>query len=116
MFGMRSALAKRGSLLLTISTLSMAASQAQALDRHVDIVNSTNDTIERFYASNVDEDDWEEDILGDDILGPGRAVTVNFDDDSGYCMFDFKAVFSDGDVLVRRRVNVCEISSYTYRP
>jgi hypothetical protein len=29
-------------------------------------------------------------------------------------MFDFRAVFSDGDVLVRRKINVCEIGTYRY--
>lgn len=29
-------------------------------------------------------------------------------------MFDFRAVFSDGDVLVDDKINVCEIGTYRY--
>lgn len=74
----------------------------------------TRHTIVRFYASNVGEKDWEEDILGQDVLRPGQSVTVNVDDGSGYCLYDFKAVFDDGDELVRSRIDVCEVSSYRY--
>jgi hypothetical protein len=29
-------------------------------------------------------------------------------------MFDFRAVFDDGDVLERGDVNICEIGTFTY--
>lgn len=90
------------------------ATGAFAQDRRVQIVNKTGYTIIEFYGSNVGANDWEEDILGVDILRSGRTQTINFDDGSGYCMFDFKAVFSDGDVLTAKRINVCEIGTYTY--
>ena len=41
-------------------------------------------------------------------------MRIDFDDGTGYCMFDFRAVFSDGDVLIREEINVCEIPSYRY--
>ena len=90
------------------------ASPAAALDRHVKIINETSFDIVEFYGSNTGTNDWEEDILGKDVLYSGKSVNVNFDDGSGYCMFDFRAVFSDGDVLVRRKINVCEIGTYRY--
>ncbi len=87
---------------------------AQALDRHVTIVNDTNTDIVEFYGSQVDAKDWQEDILGSKVLSAGSSVSVNFDDGTGYCMFDFRAVFADGDVLVRKKINVCEIGTYRY--
>jgi hypothetical protein len=90
------------------------SSPAAALDRHVKIINETSFDIVEFYGSNTGTNDWEEDILGKDVLYSGNSVNVNFDDGSGYCMFDFRAVFSDGDVLVRRKINVCEIGTYRY--
>lgn len=90
------------------------AAPASALDRHVKIVNKTGYTIMEFYGSNTGSDSWEEDILGLDVISPNTTTTINFDDGSGYCMFDFKAVFDDGDVLIRKRVNICEVGSYTY--
>lgn len=90
------------------------ATPASAADRRVRIVNDTGYTIVEFYGSNVGSDSWEEDILGYDVIGPYSSMMIDFDDGSGYCLFDFKAVFNDGDVLTRKRVNVCEISTYTY--
>jgi hypothetical protein len=93
----------------------LGASAASAEDRRVRIINETSHTIVRFYASNVGRNSWEEDILGRSVLRPGESVVVNVDDGSGYCLFDFKAVFDDGDELTRSRVDVCKISSYRYR-
>jgi len=87
---------------------------ASALDRRVTIVNNTGFTIIRFYGSNKGSDSWEEDILGSDVLGPGQRVQINFDDGTGYCKFDFKAVFDDGDVLTKKNINICKIGTFTY--
>ena len=87
---------------------------AAALDRRVTIVNNTNYTIMEFYGSNKGTDSWEEDILGRDVLRPGQSVRIDFDDGTGYCKFDFKAIFDDDDVLVAQGINVCKIGTYTY--
>lgn len=88
---------------------------AQALDRRVRIVNETGYTIVRFYGSNKGSTSWEEDILGSEVLRSGQSVVINFNDNSGYCIFDFRAEFEDGDVLEKTGVNVCEIGTFTYR-
>jgi hypothetical protein len=92
----------------------IAVGSAEALDRHVTIVNETSVDIVEFYGSQVDAKDWQEDILGSKVLSAGSSVSINFDDGTGYCMFDFRAVFADGDVLVRNKINVCEVGTYRY--
>lgn len=87
---------------------------AVAEDRRVEIVNETGFTMTHFYGSNKKTDSWEEDILGDDVLPSGSSVMINFDDGTGYCVFDFRAVFEDGDEVVEHDINVCEIGTYTY--
>jgi hypothetical protein len=96
------------------AALAFAAVSAAAEDRRVEIVNDTGFTMTHFYGSNKKSDSWEEDILGDDVLPSGSSVVINFDDGTGYCVFDFRAVFEDGDELVDREVNVCEIGTFTY--
>lgn len=86
-----------------------------AANRHVDIVNATGKTLSEFYASNSGTDDWEEDVLGSDTLADGEVFDVDIDDGTGACKFDFKAVFTDGTSHVRRGVDVCSISKFTYR-
>lgn len=99
---------------LAASLSVISALPASALDRRVTIVNDTGYTIVRFYGSNKGTDSWEEDILGRDVLRSGQSVRIDFDDGSGYCKFDFKAVFDDGDVLTAHDINVCKIGTYTY--
>jgi ABC-type glycerol-3-phosphate transport system substrate-binding protein len=99
--------------LVAAATL-MGASASHAEDRHVRIINETSHTMVSFYASNTARNSWEEDILGREELGPGQDVNINIDDGSGHCLFDFKAVFDNGQVLIRHNINVCETSSYRY--
>jgi hypothetical protein len=85
---------------------------ANAYDRTVRLVNDTGRTIVEFYASNVGTDSWQEDILGDHVLPPGRSALLDMDDGTGYCVFDFKTVLRDGTSVIRRRVNVCDVGAY----
>lgn len=107
---MRSLHALALSAVLAVTT----AAPALSLDRRVTIINNTGYTIVRFFGSNTGSNSWEEDILGNDVLPTGSSVVINFDDATGYCMFDFRAEFEDGDVLERGGVNVCEIGTFTY--
>lgn len=82
-------------------------------DKKVKIINETRHKIVHFYASRVGTDNWEEDILGEDVLDIGGSVNVNFGT-SDYCLYDFRAVFNDGDKVEKYRINVCEIDTYRY--
>lgn len=92
----------------------MAAAPAFAKDYHVDIVNKTGLSMKHFYASVTSANDWEEDILGRDILEDGETFTAEINDGSGKCHYDFKAVFENGASLERADINVCEVSTFTY--
>ncbi len=105
---------RRMAIAATALATLAAASTASAEDRRVRIINETNHTIVRFYGSNAGTTSWEEDILGDDVLRPGQSVMINFDDGTGYCKFDFKAEFDDGDEVIKSGVDVCEISSFRF--
>ena len=83
-------------------------------DRRVRIHNQTGWTMLRFYASDSRRDDWQEDMLGRGTLGSGSSILMNIDDGSGACMYDFKAEFTNGEVLTRFNVNVCQIADYHY--
>jgi len=102
------------SIMMVVALFGLAVAPANAQDRNVRIINETQHTIVQFYASNVETDDWQEDILGQDVLPVGQSVNINIDDGTGACLFDFKAVFDDGDELVRQGIDVCSISTYTY--
>ena len=95
-------------------TLLATIAPAHAADRNVDILNQTGQTMMQFYASVTRSNSWEENILGNDSLDDGDTQSVNIDDGSGKCVFDFKAVFRGGATAEKRGVNVCEISTFTF--
>jgi spore coat protein U-like protein len=98
----------------TLVLLAAGVMNASALDRRVQINNVSSYIIMEFYASNTGTSDWQEDILGNDVLAPGSSVMVNIDDSSGYCKYDFLAVFEDGDQAVSADNNVCELTSFDF--
>ncbi len=106
-------------MLFAISGLTLAActdttTSSGSYDRRVTIINNTNVSMREFYGSNAGSGSWEEDILGTSVLPSGSSVSINFDDGSGYCNFDFKAVFSDGSSLVDNNVDVCTTSTVEF--
>ena len=58
------------------------------------VVNRCGYPIYCIYISTADTEDWEEDVLGDDILMPGQAVEVRL---PGNGTWDFLAIDEDGD-------------------
>ncbi len=105
----------RPSLLAAVALTVLLASlgAAQAADRRVDIINKTGETLTEFYASVGSTNSWEEDIL-EEVLEDGETIEVNIDDGSGKCIFDFRGVFENGAEVVKRGVNVCQISKFTF--
>lgn len=102
-----------GGCMETSSNAGVAASSSA--NRNVTIVNNTGRTIWRFYGSNVGTNSWEEDILGSTVLSNGESAVVNFDDGTGFCNFDLKAEFQNGDSSVRNNVNVCTAVAVTFQ-
>ena len=103
---------KTAAVLATLGA--SVAAPALALERYVRIYNNTSYTMTEFYGSNKGTDSWEEDIFGNQVLPAGASVDVNFDDGSGYCVFDFKAVFSNGAELTDYDLNICELDNFYY--
>lgn len=99
---------------VTAATASAPIQSRDGRNRRVRIHNNTGWTMLRFFASNTSRSDWEEDILGDDVLANNASIVMNIDDGTGACLFDFKAEFTNGQNLIRNNVNVCEIADYYY--
>jgi hypothetical protein len=85
---------------------------ASALDRQLQLTNTTRLPIIELYAAQNGSGEWRSDMLGEDFLRPGDTVVITVDDQAGYCRFDFKAVFDDGTELIRRDINVCALQQY----
>jgi len=104
--------------LLLVPTISLVTPKALTQEEYEAVTftleNGTEQTIIEFYASPPTTDDWEEDILGEDVLPPGEEVEIEIDDDREDCLYDFLAVFEDGTELMHEEVSVCDGESYVY--
>jgi len=96
------------------ASLALAASASSAADRKVLVRNKTTFTIKAFQASNTGEKSWQENILGAGALEPGDELTVNVDDGTGACHFDFLATFEDDTNAQKNDVNVCEVGQFDF--
>ena len=105
---------KIGTIVLGSILLLAGTNTAWALNRHVHIHNNTSMTMEKFYASNVGTTDYEEDILGKDVIASGDSWDINIDDGTGYCKYDFLAVFDDGTRATKDNVNVCKVADFYF--
>jgi hypothetical protein len=102
-------------MAMSLAGVVLAPDTATAQDRRVKVINATNITMNSFFASNVNRKSWEEDILGNSVIGPGQSMMVNINDGTGACMFDFRAVMADGRKVESYGMNVCQITSWTVR-
>jgi hypothetical protein len=106
-------------LAALLLSLAPGAAIAQSRDRHdrrMVIVNESGRVVREFYATNSGVNRWGRDLLGQDVIRPGQRYVFNFDDGTGYCLFDFRAVLDNGRPVERYRVNVCENVSWTLLP
>jgi hypothetical protein len=99
-------------LLLVAAAGHGGVAHAQSKDgenRWVVVVNERSTDMMRLYASRTTTGDWEENILTRPIPA-GASVRINFDDGTGACRFDFRAVFRDNQSVHMWSINVCEES------
>jgi len=99
-------------MLLVVSGAALTDTAA-ALDRRVRIVNDSGQEIVAFYGAARGAPGADENRLAE-ALPPGGSAIVSFDDGSGYCRYNFRAVFGDGISLERSGINVCEVGTYRY--
>ncbi|WP_458790267.1 hypothetical protein [Yoonia sp. MH D7] len=99
---------------LAFGLVQFTATAALAQNYEVTIVNQTGYTMVEFFGSNQNTSSWEEDILGEDVLEHSASVDVTFDDGTGNCIYDFLAVFEDGENVRQDGIDVCTIGTFTF--
>ena len=79
------------------------------------MINDTSADMIEFYASPSNVDNWEEDLFEGFVLSArGGEVEVTIEADGRSCIYDFLAIFSDGDEVDEQQIDICDISEYTY--
>ena len=103
-------------LLMPTAALFFATSSSLAFAEDVKFTldNQSDYQIDEFYASPANEDDWGDDILGQDVLSGGESGTVTIADGSDQCVYDLRAVDEDGTEHDLTDLNICESPSVTF--
>ena len=92
-------------MLATAAVLGLHSANTLAFNGYVEVTNDTGYTIYYLYVSNTSSGDWEEDVLGSDILSDGETIRVDVKRaDSEY--FDIRAVDSDDDSYTLWNVDI----------
>lgn len=97
----------------TLAAAVMMMAPAQAQDVEYVLHNETSYVLMEFYTSPSEEEEWGYDLLGSDVLAAGESGEVSIADGSDQCVYDFRFVFDDGDVVEDYGVDICELEEYT---
>lgn len=98
--------------ILALSTLFSSVAFAQG-KQDFTLVNKTGVIISELHVSPHSTDDWEEDILGQDVLGDNESVEITFSPKERARMWDLKIIDSKGNSIEWENLNLLEISKVT---
>ena len=78
------------------------------------LVNKTGYELKELYVSPSKADDWQDDILGQDVLEDGKAVNIHFSPKAKTCKWDLKVVYTDDDSsAVWQNIDLCSVDKIT---
>jgi hypothetical protein len=97
--------------LAFVFVLGMAA-RAHAGTQDFTLVNKTGVDIHNLHVSESAKDDWEEDVLGADVLANGDSLNINFDGKSA-CMWDMMVKDEEGHGVYWRKLDLCKAAKVT---
>jgi hypothetical protein len=105
----------------TLATVAAAAALmvltptlASAAPQDFELTNATGYDLKNLYISPTTTNDWQDDVLGEDVLGNGQAVKIHFPGGRAEtCEWDLKVTYSDDSSHEWTNVNLCTISSLT---
>jgi hypothetical protein len=87
---------------------------ALAADQDFALINATGYAISELYVAPTKTSDWQEDVLGQDVLGDGQQVNVSFSRSSDTCHWDLKVVYADDNTSAEwLGVDLCALSAVT---
>lgn len=102
--------------ILTLATMVVATTSAALADpRDFTLANESGVVITHVYVSSADTANWEEDVLGRDVLAPGESVDITFTGfTAGACSYDIKVLAADDQEGYLYGVDLCAVSLVTF--
>jgi hypothetical protein len=103
-----------GSIALAAALALSPAAWAQQAKQDFTLVNKTGYALSEVYVSPNKSDDWEEDILGRDVMENGDSVHISFQRANKSCLWDLKVVYQDDDSeSYWEEIDLCSVSRIT---
>ena len=84
-------------------------SARDATNQNFVLRNNTGQTIMRVFVSPVTSNNWEEDVLGANVLPDRRTLRINFNRAEDECSWDIKVDLEDGTSREQRNMNLCRL-------
>ena len=78
-----------------------------------ELVNNTDYAFHEIYVSESDSEDWEEDILDEDVLESGQTLNISFDTDSRQRYWDLRIVDEEDDETIFEHFDLSRIRKIT---
>lgn len=100
---------------LAALSLALFATPAFASDEILTIINQTGYTISEIYVSPTNANNWEEDVLAEDVLPTDRRTNIDMSNSADTCRWDVRVVYDDGDEAYWQNLDFCEISTIALR-
>ena len=72
--------------------------------------NNTAQMIMRVFVSSVTSNNWEEDVLGSNVLPDRETLRINFNRSEDECNWFIKVDLADGSSREQRNVNLCRVA------
>ncbi len=100
---------------IMVSLLSLCAATPALAQGKQDftLVNRTGYPINEVYVSPHQSNDWEEDVLGSDVLNSGQYVKISFSRKVRTCKWDVQVIYSDGETSEWENFDLCKTSKIT---
>lgn len=102
--------------------ISLGATNTNALDRRLKIINKSNHSICAVHITHRDRDDWGDNLLESSTgrcIAPGKDAIVNPGYQDGYCMMHLALVLTRNDRVIEfidaRLINICAAVTYTLK-
>jgi hypothetical protein len=95
--------------VLSLAVVASLAVSATAGTQDFTLVNKTGVPINNLYISETGNDDWEEDVLGADVLDDGASIEIQFSGKKA-CKWDLMVKDDEGGSVYWRKIDLCQVS------
>jgi hypothetical protein len=106
----------KNNILTALCVLAMTASASLPLragDQDFTLVNKTGVAISELYVSPTSAEEWQEDVLGVDVLEDGEEVEITFSREEEECAWDIMVKDEDGNEISWDDIDLCKYSRVT---